>query len=148
MDMNKDTKSSTPDNPASDNRGTSTDESAQPMMVGKVGDFDTRNKQIQDIVAQLRAGNSSIELILIEIPDDEEIYIARLCGWGEYKSIIGKTKDDGEINEVLVQKYLVHPKVDYEALQLDWSPGLVVTLAMKIQDALGFNQDEVTIKKL
>ena len=111
-------------------------------------DNDERKEKIQEIVDQQREGNPDLALALIEIPDDDEIYITRLCGWGEYKNLIGKIEGEAEANEIIVQKFLVHPKIDYEKLQLDWPPGLVVSLAMKIQEALGFNKKEVALKKL
>lgn len=107
-----------------------------------------RQEEIQKIVDRARASNPNLQLVLIEIPDDDEIYVAYLTGWGEYKNLIGSIEGEAEANEVIVQKYLVHPKVDYEKLQLEWAPGLVVGLAMKIQEALGFNKKEVTLKKL
>ena len=79
---------------------------------------------------------------------EDETYIARKCNWAEYKKLIGRVKDEATANEVLVQRFLVYPKVDYEILNLQWEPGLVVTLAQQIQRGLGFTGEGAEIKNV
>ena len=97
--------------------------------------------QIRELVAGLRADNPKLRLFQIVIPDrEDEVFLARKASWAEYKKLIGAVKNEADANEVLVQRFLVHPKPDYEALQTEWEPGLVVTLAQQIQRGLGFSQ--------
>ena len=105
-------------------------------------------ESLDQIVAALRAENPNIRLFQINIPDrPDDIFIARKASWAEYKRLIGKVKDEASANEVVVQKFLVHPKPDYEVLANEWDPGLVVTLAMQIQRGLGFS-DGASVKNL
>ena len=103
--------------------------------------------------------NKTIEAIQTEHPDfklfqiivnglEDKLFVARKCNWAEYKQIIGKVKDEATANEVLVQKFLVYPKVNYETLNLEWDPGLIVTLAQQIQKGLGFSGNGAQIKNL
>jgi len=101
-------------------------------------EFDNE-QELQSILEQLRSENPNIRLFQIKVPDrEDEIFIARKAPWSVYKKLIGSIKNEGDANELLVQKFLVHPKPDYEAMQNDWDPGLVVTLAQQIQKGLGF----------
>ena len=103
---------------------------------------------VDQIVDALRADNPNIRLFQINIPDrPDDIFIARKASWAEYKRLIGKVKDEASANEVVVQKFLVHPKPDYELIANQWDPGLVVTLAMQIQRGLGFS-DGASVKNL
>ena len=96
---------------------------------------------VRELVEGLRADNPKLRLFQIVIPDREgELFLARKASWAEYKKLIGAVKNEADANEVLVQRFLVHPKPDYEALQTEWEPGLVVTLAQQIQRGLGFSQ--------
>ena len=97
--------------------------------------------QVRELVDGLRAENPNLRLFQIVIPDrEDELFLARKASWAEYKKLIGAVKNEADANEVLVQRFLVHPKPDYEALQTEWEPGLVVTLAQQIQRGLGFSQ--------
>ncbi len=97
--------------------------------------------QVREIADQLRADNPKLKLFRIFVPDrEDEIFIARKAPWAEYKKLIGAVKNEADANELLVQKYLVHPKPDFETMQTEWDPGLVVTLAQQIQKGLGFTQ--------
>ena len=103
---------------------------------------------VDQIVDALRTDNPNIRLFQINIPDrPDEIFIARKASWAEYKRLIGKVKDEASANEVVVQRFLVHPKPDYEVIANEWDPGLVVTLAMQIQRGLGFS-DGASVKNL
>jgi hypothetical protein len=98
-------------------------------------------EQVREVVEKLRAENPSIRLFQIVVPDrDGEIFLARKASWSEYKKLLGTVKNEADANEVLVQKFLVHPKPDYEEMQTTWDPGLIVTLAAQIQKGLGFSQ--------
>ena len=102
---------------------------------------DNIETQIHEIVEQLKADKPDLRLFQIFIPDrEDEIFIARKAPWAEYKKLIGAVKNEADANELLVQKYLVHPKPDFETMQTEWDPGLVVTLAQQIQKGLGFTQ--------
>ena len=97
--------------------------------------------QVREVIDRLRADAPNLRLFQIVIPDrEDELYLARKASWAEYKRLIGSVKNEADANEVLVQKFLVHPEPDYEALQTEWEPGLVVTLAQQIQKGLGFGQ--------
>ena len=101
----------------------------------------TTEQRTAEIVEQLRADNPGLRLFQIVVPDrEEEIFLARKASWAEYKKLLGTVKNEADANEILVQKFLVHPKPDYEEMQTQWDPGLVVTLAAQIQKALGFSQ--------
>ena len=104
--------------------------------------------KIREIVEQLKADKPDLRLFQIFVPDrEDEIFIARKAPWAEYKKLIGAVKNEADANELLVQKYLVHPKPDFESIQTEWDPGLVVTLAQQIQKGLGFSQG-ASIKNL
>ena len=108
-----------------------------------------KDTELEEIVQQLRSENPNLKLFQITVPGrEDEIFIARKCSWREYKQLIGKVKDEAAANEVLVQKFLVFPKVDYETLNLQWEPGLVVTLANQIQKGLGFALEGAGLKNL
>jgi hypothetical protein len=98
-------------------------------------------EQVREVVEKLRADNPNLRLFQIVVPDREgEVYLARKASWSEYKKLLGTVKNEADANEVLVQKFLVHPKPDYEEMQTTWDPGLIVTLAAQIQKGLGFSQ--------
>ena len=100
-----------------------------------------RDDEIKALVETLRAGNPNMRIFEIVMPEREgEIFLGRKCSWNEYKRLLGSAKNDAEANEMLVSKFLVHPKADYNAMQTEWDPGLIVTLAGQIQKALGFQQ--------
>ena len=102
---------------------------------------DNLDTQVREIADGLRAENPNLKLFQILVPDrEDEIFIARKAPWAEYKKLIGAVKNEADANELLVQKYLVHPKPDFETMQTEWDPGLVVTLAQQIQKGLGFTQ--------
>ena len=104
---------------------------------------------MKKIIDKICKDNPDLELFQIIIPGHEkEIYVARKCNWAEYKQFVGKLKDEATANELIVQKFLVHPKVGYEELSLKWAPGLVVTIAQQIQKGLGFVGDGAFIKNL
>ena len=101
----------------------------------------TTEQRTAEIVEQLRAENPGMRLFQILVPDrEDEVFLARKASWAEYKRLLGTVKTEADANEVLVQRFLVYPKPDYEELQTSWDPGLVVTLAAQIQKALGFSQ--------
>ena len=90
--------------------------------------------QVREVVEKLRAEQPGLRLFQIVVPDREgEVFLARKASWSEYKKLLGTVKNEADANEVLVQKFLVHPKPDYEEMQTTWDPGLIVTLAAQIQ---------------
>ena len=96
---------------------------------------------IQTIVDNLHADNPNLRIFQIVVPGrEDEVFLARKAPWAEYKKLIGQVKSEADANELLVQKFLVHPKPDYDAMQNEWEPGLVVTLAQQIQKGMGFAQ--------
>ena len=104
---------------------------------------DTRSleERAAEAVERLRAEQPNIRIFQILVPDrEDELFLARKAAWSEYKRIIGAVKNEADANEMLVQKFLVYPKPDYEAIQSVWDPGLVVTLAQQIQKGMGFSQ--------
>ena len=110
---------------------------------------ETREEKVQKIAEGLRVENPNLKLFEILVPGrEEEIFIARKCNWAEYKGLIGKVKDEATANEILVQRFLVHPKISYETINLEWDPGLVVTLAQQIQKGLGFAGDGASLKNV
>ena len=111
--------------------------------------METINEKLQKTIEAIKTEHPNWKLFQIVVPNqDDEIFIARKCNWAEYKQIVGKVKDEATANEVLVQKFLVYPKVNYETLNLEWDPGLIVTLAQQIQKGLGFSGDGAQIKNL
>jgi len=109
---------------------------------------ETHDTQVREIVERLKSDNPNLRLFEIVVPGrEEEIFLARKAPWNEYKKLIGQVKNEADANELLVQKFLVHPKPDYEAMQNEWEPGLVVTLAQQIQKGMGF-QGGASIKNL
>ncbi len=98
-------------------------------------------QNVNQIADQLKADNPNLRLFQILVPDRvDEIFIARKAPWSEYKKMISAVKNEADANELLVQKFLVHPKPDYQEMQMEWDPGLIVTLAQQIQKGLGFSQ--------
>ena len=105
--------------------------------------------KLQKAIDEIRAEHPEWKLFQIVVPGrEDEVFLARKCNWAEYKQLIGRVKDEASANEVLVQRFLVYPKVDYETLNLKWEPGLVVTLAQQIQRGLGFAGDGAEIKNV
>ena len=103
--------------------------------------LENTEEKTREIVEQLKTENPKIRLFQIVVPGrEDETFLARKASWAEYKTLIGAVKNEADANEVLVQKFLVHPKPDYEAMLTEWDPGLVVTLAQQIQKGLGFTQ--------
>lgn len=95
---------------------------------------------VLQIVERLKGENPNLWLFEIVVPGrEDEIFLARKAPWNEYKKLIGQVKNEADANELLVQKFLMHPKPDYEAMQNEWEPGLVVTLAQQIQKGMGFS---------
>ena len=106
----------------------------------------TENENINKTIEAIHAEHPNFKLFQIIVNRKEnKLFIARKCNWAEYKQIIGKVKDEATANEVLVQRFLVYPKVNYETLNLEWDPGLIVTLAQQIQIGLGFSGDGAQI---
>ena len=106
-------------------------------------------ENIEKTVETIKDKHPEWKLFQISVPDKfNEVYIARKCNWAEYKQLIGKVKDEATANEILVQRFLVYPKIDYETLNMKWEPGLIVTLAQQIQKGLGFTNDGASIKNL
>ena len=96
---------------------------------------------VEELVEKLRVDKPKLRIFQILVPDrEDEVFLARKASWAEYKRLIGSVKNEADANEILVQKFLVHPKPDYEEIQTEWDPGLVVTLAQQIQKGLGFSQ--------
>jgi len=107
----------------------------------------TSENDVRAVVDRLKADNPKLRIFQILVPDrEDEVFLARKASWAEYKRLIGSVKNEADANEVLVQKFLVYPKPDYEEIQTEWDPGLVVTLAQQIQKGLGFSQG-ATLKK-
>ncbi len=98
------------------------------------------HESVREIVEKLKAENPKLRLFQIVVLDREDLFLARKAPWVEYKNLLGQVKSEAEANELLVQKFLVHPKPDYETMQNEWDPGLVVTLAQQIQKGMGFSQ--------
>ena len=110
-----------------------------------------REKRVDDAVAAVRAEHPDWKLVLIEIPGDDDVYLAWKCSWNEYKRIAAglvKSGDEVSANEALVQAFLVHPRWTYEQVQFEIEPGKLVVLAQQIQRGLGFVTDGVTIKNV
>ena len=108
-----------------------------------------RQKRIDVAIASVRADHPDWKLFLIDIPDDDEVYLARKCSWNEYKRVaqsLVKAGDEVAANEAVVQAFLVHPKWTYEQIQFEVEPGRIVLLANQIQRGLGFVNDGVTLK--
>ncbi len=102
---------------------------------------ESSDTQVREIVERLKAENPKLRLFQIIVPGrEEDVFLARKAPWSEYKSLIGSVKNEADANEILVQKFLVHPKPDYQEILTEWEPGLVVTLAQQIQKGLGFAQ--------
>jgi len=104
--------------------------------------------RLQAAIATVRADYPDVKLFQIAIPGDDEVYLSRKCTWNEYKRLIGAVKSEVTANEILVQKFLVHPKLTYEQIDLEMDPGKVVILAQQIQRGLGFVSDGVTVKNV
>lgn len=104
--------------------------------------------RVKEIAQGLKEEHPGMTFFQIAIPErDGEIFIGRRCSWNEYKRMLGTVKTEADANEILVQKFLVYPKPDFEAIQSEWDPGLVVTLAQQIQKGLGFTSG-ASVKKL
>ena len=112
---------------------------------------DERQARIDAAVAEAKAQHPDWKLFRIDIPGDDEVYLARKCSWAEYKRIAAglvKSSDEVSANEALVQAFLVHPRWTYEQVQFEVEPGKLVVLAQQIQRGLGFITDGVTLKNV
>lgn len=96
---------------------------------------------VQAIVDEVRAELPGARIFQIEVTDRPgEVYLARKASWSEYKRLLGSVKGEADASEMLVQKFLVYPKPNYEAIQTEWDPGLIMILASQIQKGMGFTQ--------
>jgi len=91
------------------------------------------------------------KLFQIEIPNDEGFYIARECSWSEFAPFVQTDKPSADMLPNLVKAFLVYPKIDNQDFEYNttgrWAPGKIITLAQKIQEALGYSET-ATIKHL
>jgi len=98
-----------------------------------------REAKVRELIEEIKSEHPEWQLFVIDIPGDDEIYIARKCPWAEYKRIAQALIDDPVgANEIIVQSFLVHPRLPHEDLLTKLPPGKIVTLAVKIQEGLGF----------
>jgi len=103
--------------------------------------YESPEDKAASIVARIKEEQPGIRLFQVVIPDDPTaIYIARKSSWSEYKTMLGTVKNEAQASETIIQRFLVYPKPDYEAMQTEWDPGLIMTLAQQIQKGLGFTQ--------
>ena len=101
---------------------------------------------IQDentVIAELRAKYPQ-RLFQVKIPGDDVLYIARECSWVEFTPFVQNDKPSADILPGLVKAFLVHPKIDAQDFEYNtsgnWAPGKIITLAQKIQEALGYSE--------
>jgi len=87
------------------------------------------------------------KLFLIEIPGDDTLYIARECSWSEFAPFVQTDNPSPDILSSLVKAFLVYPKIDEQDFEYNtsghWPPGKIITLAQKIQEALGYSERAV-----
>ena len=90
-------------------------------------------------------------LFQIEIPGDEGLYIARECSWSEFAPFVQTDNLNADMLPSLVKAFLVYPKIDDQDFEYNttgkWAPGKIITLAQKIQEALGYSET-ATVKSL
>jgi len=107
-----------------------------------------RDRKVGQVVATIRETMPNAKLFLIEVPGrEEEIFIAKKGPWNEYKKLIGAVKGESGAFEALIDKYLVYPKPEYQMIQQEWDPGLVLVIGEQIQRGLGFTKG-ASIKNL
>lgn len=91
------------------------------------------------------------KLFLIEIPGDDTLYIARECSWSEFAPFVQTDNLNADMLPSLVKAFLVYPKIDDQDFEYNttgkWAPGKIITLAQKIQQALGYSE-AATVKSL
>lgn len=102
------------------------------------------------IIEELK-GKYPQKLFQIEIPGDESLYIARECSWSEFAPFVQTEKQDANMLPSLVKAFLVYPKIDDQDFEYNttgkWAPGKIITLAQKIQEALGYSE-AATVRNL
>lgn len=107
-------------------------------------------EEITAIVKELKGKSPGLRIAQIIVPGREsDLFLARKCSWSEYKPVVGGSKTEADGLETIVTKFLIYPKPNFEAMQTDgdfWTPGLVANLARGIQKALGFSDNEASIK--
>lgn len=90
-------------------------------------------------------------LFQIEIPGDDGLYIARECSWSEFAPFVQADNLNADMLPSLVKAFLVYPKIDDQDFEYNssgkWAPGKIITLAQKIQEALGYSET-ATVKSL
>jgi len=107
------------------------------------------NKNLQDIekteaiIKELK-NKYPQRLFQVKIPGDDGLYIARECSWSEFAPFVQNDKPSADILHGLVKAFLVHPQIDSQDFEYntsgDWPPGKIITLAQKIQEALGYSE--------
>lgn len=97
----------------------------------------------QTIIKDLKAKYPQ-RLFQVKIPGDDCLYIARECSWSEFAPFVQNDKPSADILPGLVKTFLVHPKIDSQDFEYNtsgnWAPGKIITLAQKIQEALGYSE--------
>lgn len=105
-----------------------------------------RKKIIEELITKYPQ-----KLFQIEIPGDDGLYIARECNWSEFAPFVQTDKPNADMLPGLVKAFLVHPKIDDQDFEYNttgkWAPGKIITLAQKIQEALGYSES-ATVKHL
>lgn len=85
-------------------------------------------------------------LFQLVAPNLDGVFIARKCGYMEYAKTMKFVKDEAAAQKIIVEKFLVHPKIDYPDL-VSMLPGQFTKMAQLIQNGLGFTE-EGSIKNL
>ncbi len=91
------------------------------------------------------------KLFQIKIPGDDTLYIARECSWSEFAPFVQTENPSADMLPAMVKAFLVYPKIDEQDFEYNtsgkWAPGKIITLAQKIQEALGYSES-ATVKHL
>jgi len=108
------------------------------------------NQDQKKIIEDLRRKYPQ-NLFRIEIPGDQTLYIARECSWSEFAPFVAADKPSADMLPGLVKAFLVYPEIKDQDFEFNtsgsWPPGKIITLAQRIQQALGYSEN-ATVKRL
>jgi len=108
------------------------------------------NQDHRQIIEDLRKQYPQ-NLFQIDIPGDATFYVARECSWSEFAPFVAADKPSADMLPGLVKAFLVYPAIEDQDFEYNtsgnWAPGKIITLAQKIQEALGYSE-KATVKRL
>lgn len=104
-----------------------------------------------DLIASIREKYPKNSLYQLDMPDGRQ-FVVRGSSYDEFDRLIKGAKGrESRLNLDIVRTFVVYPTLDAQQLEYnhdnEHEPGLIVALAEKIQETLGYTK-EIAVKKL